>query len=86
MLVKADLINRVYTLREGAKFSQYSVTEDGKKFLDFIGVSDKLKESIVAGAHAPQGYPVRRSAPSKTVAKTRGSIGATFARKLRTPS
>lgn len=82
LLVKASLINRVYAPREGAKFSQYSVTGDGKKFLDFIGVSGKLKESIIDESPTPRGYAIKRVEPSKTITKARGSTRGTFARRF----
>ena len=43
ILYNANLIDRSYE-RHGSRYSKYSITKDGEKFLDFIGARDELKK------------------------------------------
>jgi|SRR5690606_16987947 len=43
ILIEANLLRKSYE-RHGNQLSEYMVTEDGKKFLDFIGATEKLEE------------------------------------------
>lgn len=49
ILVEASLLRKSYE-RHGSQLSEYMVTEDGKKFLDFIGATEKLKEMTAKAA------------------------------------
>jgi len=44
ILVNADLVKNEFVSREGRKFSKYNVTDEGEKFLDFLGVKDQLEK------------------------------------------
>jgi hypothetical protein len=44
LLLTAGLVQKNYGPREGSKFAVYQVTPDGKKFLDALGVSEKLRQ------------------------------------------
>lgn len=47
ILIEANLLKKSYE-RHGNQLSEYTVTEDGKKFLDFIGATEKLEEMATA--------------------------------------
>jgi predicted transcriptional regulator len=52
ILIEANLLEKSYE-RHGNQLSEYMVTEDGKKFLDFIGATEKLKEISAAEGNIP---------------------------------
>jgi predicted transcriptional regulator len=52
ILRKANLVERKYAERSGQNFSLYSITEQGKKFLELIGAKAKL-ESMKKKSGAP---------------------------------
>ena len=43
ILVAAGLVRNEFVSREGRKFSRYYVTDEGVRFLDFLGVKDQLE-------------------------------------------
>jgi predicted transcriptional regulator len=50
ILVEAGLVGNEFVGREGKKFSRYHITEEGVKFLDFLGAKQKLKRLTHKGA------------------------------------
>lgn len=61
ILRKANLVERKYAERSGQNFSLYSITEQGKRFLELIGAKAKL-ESMKKKSGAPI---VRRANPAE---------------------
>jgi predicted transcriptional regulator len=45
ILVNAGLLQNKFTARKGKKFSKYHITEEGTKFLDFLGVKEEIERS-----------------------------------------
>jgi DNA-binding transcriptional ArsR family regulator len=60
ILTEANLLKKSYE-RQGNHLSEYMVTEDGRKFLDFIGASEKLKEMTTMTAKAVDESSVPRA-------------------------
>ncbi|WP_337863343.1 winged helix-turn-helix domain-containing protein [Nitrososphaera sp.] len=93
ILTEANLLKKSYE-RHGNRLSEYMVTEDGRKFLDFIGASEKLKEmtTITAAKAADESSVPRAKAKAeryglgrKEYAKVSKSGSSDLKKKKRLP-
>lgn len=81
ILIDANLLRKSYA-RHGNHLSEYVVTEDGTKFLDFIGATEKLNEISAEGniQEQDESNPVRALSEQninkiRSIRARRGSYG-----------